>query len=94
MSDQSSAPVAPDQVQTSPSAVKGEAPIPFKAPVNIADTPTGAEPTTIKDCVKINGHGGPKGNRWYYRATGTKTSNPFDATDKVRVCEICGTVDV
>lgn len=84
---------APADAQNSASLVKGEAPIAFKAPPNIQNTPVAGAPTTMQMCVDQKGHGGPKGNRWYYAGTGTKTPSPYVAKD-IRICEICGTVDV
>jgi hypothetical protein len=73
------------------------APIPFKKEdiekfANTVDA-TGSAPTGLRDCMKAGGHGGPKGDRWYYQ-TGHKNAIRAQMFSEVKICEICGTVDI
>jgi hypothetical protein len=66
-------------------------PIPFKAvPIEDTGAKQGNPPTGVADCLRIGGHGGPKGKRVYY-PSGPKLG---PLLDEKLICEICGTVDV
>jgi hypothetical protein len=82
-----------------------EGPIPFKKEdidkfATTVDA-SGSTPTGLRDCMKIGGHGGPKGDRFYF--AGEKHINTYNTdtqryettiVPEKRICEICGTVDV
>jgi hypothetical protein len=89
----------PEPTAPPPTIEAVEAPIPFTEDQldafkkTVISDPNAVPPTSLVDCMKRNGHGGLKGDRYYYgqaaynHKTGEYEKGP-------RICEICGTVGI